>query len=114
MFSSLVAGAREPWYGAPLPVLHSQEQETEHHHPQSKRPQQRKRTGYRFVRKGGRREGSDYSLPLSCSHCFCVQLTELSPVPRPHPVHVRRRNLVSQVQILGLADLLVLTSALVQ
>jgi len=83
MFSSLVAGAREPWHGAHLPVLHSQEQEIEYHHPQSKRPQQRKRTGYRFVRKGGRREGSDYSLPLSCSHCFCVQLTELVLCPDP-------------------------------
>ena len=27
----------------------------------------------------------------------------VSLVPRPHPAHVRRRGLVSQVQILGLA-----------
>ena len=27
-------------------------------------------------------------------------------VPRPHPAHTRRRGLVSQVQILGLAEVL--------
>ena len=34
---------------------------------------------------------------------LCLKLCTCSLIPRPHPAHTRRRGLVSQVQILGLA-----------
>ena len=34
---------------------------------------------------------------------ICVTVLSSSLVPRPHPAHARRRGLVSQLQILGLA-----------
>ena len=45
----------------------------------------------------------------SQTHCCCCRLgaascrVSFSLMPRPHPAHVRRRGLVSQVPILGLA-----------
>ena len=34
---------------------------------------------------------------------YIHRCTAISLMPRPHPAHVRRRDLVSQIQILGLA-----------